>query len=427
MDLPSPAAATYSPLTPVPDAQRVFTQRDAFALWFSLGIGLLVAQAGALLVPGLSLPMACAAIGTGTVLGVVLLAGAGVIGADTGLAAMSSLRVTLGSRGALLPAAINAVQLIGWGAFEIIVMRDSAQALSEQTFGYSNPLLWTLLFGMLATALAVLGPLSLVRRVLRNWGVWLLWIGAAWLTYSLLAHHDLAELWHRPGDGSMSFGAGVDLVIAMPLSWLPLIADYTRFGRRPGQMFRGTVLGYGIANLWFYLLGATYALVAGGGEALLTTALASAGGGLALLLVLTDEIDNAFADIHSAAVSAGLLVHRMKVGTLSLCFGAACTLLALSVPADHYQNFLLLIGSVFAPLFGVVLTDHFVVRGRIGPPVSRDRRWQMPALTAWLIGIAAYHAIAHWLPELGSTLPSLLISALCYHLLAMLHAQPQYD
>ena len=134
------AGSTYAPLTPVPDARRAFRTGDAFALWFSLGIGLLVAQAGALLVPGLSLPYALAAIGIGSVIGVVLLALAGVIGTDTGLAAMSSLRPTLGVRGASVPAVLNAVQLVGWGSFEVIVMRDSADALARQAFGLSIPL-----------------------------------------------------------------------------------------------------------------------------------------------------------------------------------------------------------------------------------------------------------------------------------------------
>ncbi|MFL9872975.1 putative hydroxymethylpyrimidine transporter CytX [Paraburkholderia megapolitana] len=417
------AGPTYAPLTPVPDARRAFRTGDAFALWFSLGIGLLVAQAGALLVPGLALPLALTAIGLGTVIGVVLLALAGVIGTDTGLAAMSSLRPTLGVRGASIPAVLNAVQLVGWGSFEVIVMRDSADALAKQAFNLSMPLVWTVLFGLLATLLAISGPLSFVRRFLRTWGIWLLLAGAAWLTWSLLARHDLAALMRRPGTGEMPFGGAVDLVVAMPLSWLPLIADYTRFGRRPGETFRGTLFGYGIANLWFYALGAVYGLAAGGGDALLTTALAQAGGGLALLLVLIDEIDNAFADIHSAAVSTGTFWTRAGVPLLSAGFGALCTLIALLVPMAKYQNFLLLIGSVFAPLFGVVLADHFIVRKRrIEAAALADLRgryafsggWHVSAFAAWAIGIAAYHAINQWLPNLGATLPALAIGALGY-------------
>jgi nucleobase:cation symporter-1, NCS1 family len=414
---------TYAPLTPVPAQKRAFGTRDAFALWFSLGIGLLVAQAGALLVPGLSLPHALMAIVIGTVIGVVLLSLAGVIGTDTGLAAMSSLRPTLGVRGASVPAILNAIQLVGWGSFEIIVMRDSADALAKQSFNLSMPLVWTILFGALATLLAVSGPLSFVRRFLRTWGIWLLLAGAGWLTWNLLAKQDLGALMARPGNGDMAFGAGIDLVVAMPLSWLPLIADYTRFGRSAGGTFRGTLFGYGIANLWFYALGAVYGLAAGGGDALLTVALAQAGGGIALLLILIDEIDNAFADIHSAAVSTGTFWARLSVPVLSAAFGALCTLVALLVAMGKYQNFLLLIGSVFAPLFGVVLADHFIVRkrriesGAVGDLNGRyafSGGWHVSAFIAWAIGIAAYHAINQWLPNLGATLPSLALGAVCY-------------
>lgn len=417
------AGSTYAPLVPVPAARRAFRTIDAFALWFSLGIGLLVAQAGALLVPGLSLPNALAAIVIGSVVGVVLLALAGVIGTDTGLAAMSSLRPTLGIRGVTIPAVLNAIQLIGWGSFEIIVMRDSADALAKQAFGFSMPLIWTVLFGILATLLAISGPLSFVRRFLRTWGIWILLAGAAWLSWSLLAHYDLGALMHRAGTGEMTFGSAIDLVVAMPLSWLPLIADYTRFSRRAGDTFRGTLLGFGIANIWFYALGAVYGLAAGGGDALLTTALAKAGGGLALLLVLIDEIDNAFADIHSAAVSTGTFWQRGSVPLLSAAFGALCTLIALVVAMGKYENFLLLIGSVFAPLFGVVLADHFIVRRRrIDVDALADLRgrygfsggWHLSAFFAWAIGIAAYQAINTWLPNLGATLPSLAIGAVCY-------------
>ena len=416
----------FDPLTPVPSRYRAFAFRDAFALWFSLGIGLLVLQAGALLVPGLSLGGAFTAILIGTVIGVVLLATAGVIGSDTGLAAMGTLRPALGVRGASAPAVLNVVQLIGWGAFEVGVMRDSADALSRQAFGVSNPLLWTVLFGALATWLAVSGPLTFVRRFLRDWGLWLLLGGAAWLTWSMLARHDLTALFRRAGTGELTLGEGIDIVAAMPLSWLPLIADYTRFGGSPGSMFRGSALGYLIANLWFYALGACYALAAGGGETMLLSALATTGGGIALLLVLIDETDNAFADIYSAAVSTCTVVPG-RTTRLSLVYGALCTIIALLVPKAGYENFLLLIGSVFAPLFGVLLADHFLLRRRqldadalaqAQGPYWFTAGWHLKGLLAWAIGIAAYQLINTALPGLGATIPSLALSAVCYLALA---------
>jgi len=407
---------TYDPLTPVPAERRAFTARDAFSLWFSLGIGLLVLQAGAFLVPGLSLGAALAAIVTGSVLGALLLAAAGVVGTDTGLSSMGALRLTLGARGAAVPTVLNAIQLAGWGAFEIIAMRDAADALAKQTFGLSSavawtPMAWTLVFGVLATWLAIVGPLSFVRRFLRAYGLWLLLAGAGWLSWRLLAEHDLAALFAKAGTGEMSFGAGVDLVIAMPLSWLPLIADYTRFGRSPGGMFKGSALGYLLANIWFMGLGAAYALASGGGDTLLLTALAASGGGIALFLIVIDETDNTFADIHSAAVSTATLV-RIAPSNLALIFGALCTTIALFAPLAQYEGFLLLIGSVFAPLFGVLLTDHFVVRRRAATETKAGV--SLPALLAWGAGVAAYQALSRLAPDLGATLPSFIVAGAVY-------------
>ena len=245
MSLPS----NYSPDSPVPGHQRIFGARDLFSLWFSLGIGLMVLQTGALLAPGLGLAGSILAIALGTLVGVLLLAAVGVIGSDTGLSAMAALRLSLGRHGASLPAVLNLLQLIGWGSFEIIVMRDAASLLGAQSFGensaWNSPLLWTLFFGGLATLLAVSGPLTFVRRILRKWGIWLLLGACLWLTWNLFAKADLAALWAKAGDGTMSLAVGFDIAIAMPLSWLPLIADYSRFGKRASRVFGGTALGFG--------------------------------------------------------------------------------------------------------------------------------------------------------------------------------------
>ncbi|MBN9084940.1 MAG: putative hydroxymethylpyrimidine transporter CytX [Rhizobiales bacterium] len=416
---------TYAPLIPAPAARRAFTARDAFALWFSLGIGLLVLQAGALLVPGLSLGAAFAAILIGSLLGVLLLATASVIGADTGLSAMANLRPTLGVRGASIAAVLNAIQLAGWGAFEIIAMRDAADALTRQTFGFSNALVWTLVFGAAATALALLGPLSFVRRFLRDWGLALLLAGAAWLTWRLMANYDLAALFAKAGTGEMTFAGGIDLVMAMPLSWLPLIADYSRFGRTPGSMFRGSFFGYLLANVWFFGLGAAYALASGGGETMLITALAATGGGIALLLILIDETDNAFADIFSGAVSTSTLT-GLGVAPLAVGYGILCTLIALVVPLARYEHFLLIIGSVFAPLFGVLFADHFLVRGRqidagsiAGPGGSYwfSAGWHVRGLIAWAAGIAIYQLLANYQAAIGATLPAFIVGGGAYLLL----------
>jgi NCS1 family nucleobase:cation symporter-1 len=401
----------------------VFGARDLFTLWFSLGVGLMVLQTGALLAPGLGLAYGILAIVLGTAVGVMLLAAVAVIGADTGLSAMASLKTSLGRRGVMLPTMLNLLQLVGWGAFELIVMRDAASLLAATRWGetsaWANPLPWTLAFGALATLLAVGGPLTFVRRVLRKWGIWLLLAACLWLTWNLFAKAGLAALWARAGDGSLTLAVGFDIAIAMPLSWLPLIADYSRFGRSPRQVFKGTALGFLLGNVWLMSLGVAYTLAfAPSGETnALLLALAGAGLGIPLLLILLDESENAFADIHSAAVSTGLLV-RLKVEHLAVMVGVACTLIAAFAPLAQYQNFLLLIGSVFAPLFGVVLVDHYLLRQR-GVAVACPA-WRAPALVAWAAGIALYQALAHYWPDLGATLPSLVLAGVLHVVLSLL-------
>jgi NCS1 family nucleobase:cation symporter-1 len=405
--------STYSPDLAVPASKRVFGARDLFSLWFSLGIGLMVLQTGALLAPGLGLAFGLLAIALGTAVGVLLLAAVGVIGSDTGLASMAAIKLSLGNYGASLPAVLNLLQLIGWGAFEIIVMRDAASLLAARAFGeeslWTQPLLWTLLFGALATLLAVTGPLTFVRQILRKWGIWLLLAACVWLTWNLFAKADLVTLWAQRGDGSLPFALGFDIAIAMPLSWLPLIADYSRFGKRAGSVFTGTALGFFIGNLWLMGLGVAYTLAfAPSGEVnALLLALAGAGLGIPLLLILLDESENAFADIHSAAVSSGTLL-KLKVEHLALAIGAVCTLIACVAPLAQYQNFLLLIGSVFAPLFGVVLVDHFILRKRASVVMHHALRWS--ALAAWAGGVATYHLLANFYPQLGATLPALILA-----------------
>ena len=411
-------SSTYSPGIAVPADKRVFGARDLFSLWFSLGIGLIVLQTGALLAPGLGMSGALLAIFLGTLVGVSLLAAVAVIGSDTGLSAMAALRMSLGRHGVALPALLNLLQLIGWGAFEIIVMRDAASLLGGNAFGsdslWAQPLPWTLLFGALVTLLAVSGPLAFVRQVLRKWGIWLLLGACLWLTWNLFAKVDLAALWARGGDGSMSFAVGFDIAIAMPLSWLPLIADYSRFGRQAKAVFGGTALGFFIGNLWLMSLGVAYTLAfapSADANALLL-ALAGAGLGIPLLLILLDESENAFADIHSAAVSSGLLV-KARVEHIALAIGVVCTLIACFAPLAQYQNFLLLIASVFAPLFGVVLVDHFVLRRRQAGGVHQALHW--PALLAWFGGIATYHLLANLYPDVGATLPALLLAGALHY------------
>jgi putative hydroxymethylpyrimidine transporter CytX len=170
----------------------------------------------------------------------------------------------------------------------------------------------------------------------------------------------------QAGDGSLSFGIGVDLAIALPISWLPLVADYNRFSRTTRRGFLGTMIGFFITNTWFLALGAM--LLLGSHVAQeprdFATAIAVTAGWIALLILLADETHNAWADLYSSAVSLQNLFPKTKQRWLIIALGAACFLVAVFLDITRYQNFLFVIGSFFVPLFGILAADFFVLSRR---------------------------------------------------------------
>src|SRR5205809_2523011 len=250
-------------IRPVPDALRRFSGLDLAVLWGDLSIGLLVLVSGALLVPGLGLPMAVFAIVIGTVIGCVPLGLVAAAGARDGVPSMVLFRPVLGLHGSYIPSVANLVQLIGWTAFEFWAMGRVANAVSISLFGLDAPFLWMLLVAVVCTALALAGPIFTIRRWLERFGVWVVAAVCVWITIRVLSLGGIGKLWSRPGEGGLPFWLAVDLVIAMPVSWLPLVADFNRFAHAGRRSSLATFCAYAAGNAWFYALGALLVLAAG--------------------------------------------------------------------------------------------------------------------------------------------------------------------
>jgi putative hydroxymethylpyrimidine transporter CytX len=404
-------------IEPVPVAERKLGFVDFAVLWGDLGIGLLVLLAGSFLVPGLGLPSALLAIVIGTTIGCALLAAAGFIGSTLGAPTMVLLRPSLGLRGSYLPSVLNILQLIGWTIFEIIIMASAANAISKSQFGFDSYALWAVLSTAVVILMGVGGPLVVIRQWLSKVAVWVMLATSLWLSYRLFSGNDFAALWQKAGDGSLPFWVGVDIVVSLPISWLPLVADYNRFARQPRSAAWGTFIGYFVTNVWFFALGAlillTSQVVQSPTE--FATAIALSAGALALVILLVDETDNAWADLYSAAVSTQNIFPKIRQSMLIVVMGVLSLVIALVLDVTQYENFLLLMGSFFVPLFGVLLADYFVVRRRYthddlyGQPSGI--RW--PAIAAWLAGLIVFQLTnptflaAYW-TDWGRIVPSAL-------------------
>lgn len=393
-------------IEPVPASERRLRAVDVAVLWGDLGIGLLVLVTGALLVPGLGFFPAFGVIVVGSLIGVTSLALAGTVGAREGLPTMVLFRPILGLRGSWVPSGLNLAQLVGWTAVELWAMSYVADLVASEVFGFSARWLWLALAAVACTGLALWGPVGVTRVWMERFSAWVI-VGITGVVTVLVVTQDgLIDAVSAPGTGGFpTFGLALDLVIAMPISWLPLVADYNRFARSTGAAFSGTFAGYLLANIWLYSLGALLILGAGaepspGGIA--AGILAVAGGSIAGILflvgLLAGETDEAFADIYSGAVSLKNIWPRVNEAIFIIAIAIVATALAGWLTMERYESFLFLIGSVFVPLFGVFLAHYF-----LRPTVP----WI--AAAAWGLGFLVYHWVAptgpdEWLELVASTL-----------------------
>ncbi len=404
----SPSAA----LSPVAPEERVFGFSSHLSLWFSLGVGLLVIQVGAYLVPAVGTSDALWAIALGSLIGAGLLGWTAAIGTRTGLSSAGLMHATYGSAFARLPVVLNIVQLLGWTAFELVVMRDGTLAIVNKAFGTAHGtlglVLATLLWGGVLALLMTGSMLTLVRRFVARVGLPLVVLSLLWLSWhflGVLQSKGWEAFMQRPGNGSMSMLSALGLVMAMPVSWLPLVADYARHGRSSRSTLGGTWLGYALANAWCYALGVLVASVSEPGTDLVTALLLAQGGLLALGLILLDELDNAYGDVYSAAVSSSSL-RQGSLRRWGVWIAVVCTGMAMVLPMHSLEPFLLMLSSVFVPLYGVIL-------GRLGlGNAAQPERTAVDrtAVLLWVLGIVVYHSVERLAPQWGASLVSLGLS-----------------
>jgi nucleobase:cation symporter-1, NCS1 family len=377
----------------VPERLGVLGLLDTTLLWTNLGISLLV-----LVLPAyfdLPLSTALAATLVGAVIGNGMLAVAALIGADARVPTMVLQRAPLGRRGSYLATGLNILQCLGWAVFELIVIATAAGLLCDKLFGFQAVWLWKLVFGGVAAVLALLGPIGFVRRFVRKFAIWAVLASVVYLAWWIVDGANFSSIWSEGGHHG-SFWLAVDTVVAVTVSWAPLVADYTRFSRDRRSAFFGVGIGYLLPTLFQFGFGSILVLSRGvdpNHPELILTAIAGGGAAaaLALLALTVDETDEAFANVYSSAVSTQNLVPRVPQRALIVGASVLATGAALAIDMRSYQRFLLLLGAVFVPLLGVLVADWL----RKGMHYTSEDVFAAPALrpgsvVAWVAGFFVY-------------------------------------
>ena len=366
-------------------------------IWFGAGVSLAEILTGTYFA-SLGMALGMAAILLGHVIGGAMMYLAGLIGGRTGLSAMETVKLSFGSRGGMLFAALNVLQLVGWTA---IMIYDGALAV-----GGIFPVgawVWCLVIGGLIILWIAVG--------ITNLG----WLNKVAMALLLLLTMVLCKVIFFSGaapgaveEEAMSFGAAVELAVAMPLSWLPLISDYTREAEKPFAATLASTVVYGLVSCWMYVIGMGAAIYTG--EYDIALIMVKAGLGIAALVILIlSTVTTTFLDAWSAGISAESLSAKINGKHAALAVTVIGTVGAIVYPMDDITGFLYLIGSVFAPMIAVQIADHFLLR--------RDRfavRFDTRNLVIWLVGFIAYRLLMRVDIVVGYTLPDMLATmALC--------------
>lgn len=364
-------------------------------IWFGAGVSLAEILTGTSF-SSLGFGRGLAAILLGHVIGCVLLFLSGVIGGRQRLSAMETVRGSFGSRGTVFFALLNVLQLLGWTA---IMIYDGALA-AEGIFSIGH-WVWCLVIGGLIILWVLIGITNLGK--LNTFAMAALFLLTLILCKVIFFGGSAAV---TLPDDSLTFGAAVELAVAMPLSWLPLISDYTREAEKPVKAAAVSAIIYGLVSCWMYIIGMGAAMRTG--ESDIAQIMLKAGLGTAgLLIIIFSTVTTTFLDADSAGISFESISKRIPGKYAAIAAALLGTIGAIVFPMDDITGFLYLIGSVFAPMIAIQIADFFLLHRN-----SSHKALDPRAFILWIIGFVLYRLLMRFDIPVGNTLPDMLITML---------------
>lgn len=362
-------------------------------IWFGAGVSIAEILTGTYLA-SLGMKKGLAAILVGHLIGCILLFLAGVIGGKVRKSAMETVKISFGQKGSLFFALLNVIQLVGWTA---IMIYDGALA-ANQAAGVGN-WVWCLVIGALIVLWIVIGITNLGK--LNTVAMAALFILTLILCKVIFFGDYTAETVAADG---LTFGAAVELAVAMPLSWLPLISDYTREAKEPVKATAVSAITYGIVSCWMYVIGMGAAIITG--EYDIAQIMLKAGLGIAgLLIIVFSTVTTTFLDAYSAGISSETVVNKWNGKHVAIVVTVLGTIAAIVYPMDNITDFLYLIGSVFAPMIAIQIADFFLLKLD-----KSNQAVHVPNMIIWVIGFIAYRILMNIDMPVGNTLPDMVIT-----------------
>ena len=361
-------------------------------IWFGAAVSIAEILTGTYFAP-LGFTKGLLAILLGHIIGCTMLFFAGLIGGKVRKSAMETAKMSFGSKGALLFSVLNIIQLVGWTA---IMIYDGALAVNG-IFDIGN-WIWCIVIGALIILWIMIGIKNLGK--VNTIAMAALFILTIVLSFVIFGKGTMQNI----GGEGMTFGAAVELSVAMPLSWLPLISDYTREAKKPVKATAVSAITYGIVSLWMYVIGMGAAIFTG--ESDIAQIMVKAGLGIAgLLIIVFSTVTTTFLDAYSAGISSESLSSKISGKWVAVAVTVIGAVGAIFLPLTDITDFLYFIGSVFAPMIAIQIADFFILKQN-----KETSAFSIQNLIIWLIGFVIYRLLMHVDIVVGNTLPDMLIT-----------------
>lgn len=366
-------------------------------IWFGAAVSLAEILTGTYFAP-LGMGKGLLAIIVGHVIGCVLFFLAGLIGGKERKSAMETTKMSFGHYGGLLFALLNVMQLVGWTG---IMIYDGAVATNG--IFEAGIWVWSIVIGVLIIVWIAVGITNL--GLLNKITMALLFVLTMVLCFVIFRGGNPTAT----ATETMTFGAAVELAVSMPLSWLPVISDYTRESEKPFKATLASTVTYGLVSCWMYVIGMGAAIFTG--ESDIAQIMLRAGLGIpALLILILSTVTTTFLDAFSAGISCESLSKKLNGKVIGIIATVVGTLGACFFNMDDITNFLYLIGSVFAPMIAVQITTYFILKKD-----SFNAAFDWPNLIVWALGFVAYRLLMNVDMPVGNTLPAVAITmVLCW-------------
>ncbi|SHJ48471.1 putative hydroxymethylpyrimidine transporter CytX [Hathewaya proteolytica DSM 3090] len=365
-------------------------------IWFGAAVSIAEIITGTFMAP-LGFKTGIMAILLGHLIGCVLLYLAGIIGGQTGRSAMETVKLSFGEKGSLIFSSLNVLQLVGWTAVMIV----SGAAAANTIFSFGSQNVWSIIIGLLIILWVMVGLKNLSKINMIAMGA--LFIVTLVLSFVVFRGNASSII-----TGDMTFGAAVELSVAMPLSWLPLISDYTRVAEKPKKATFASVGVYFIVSSWMYIIGLGATIFTGNSD--VAKIMVSSGlGVMGLIIVILSTVTTTYLDVYSAAVSSESIYKGFKEKPVGVAVAIVGVLLAMFTPITKFEDFLYLIGSVFAPMIAILITDFFILKKN-----NSKKGIDMTNVCIWIVGFIIYRVFMQVDTFVGSTFPVMIvISLLC--------------